>query len=111
MKRSSCASERIGALVLHRVLGGHHDERPRQLVRVPVNRHVPFLHALEEAGLRLRRGAVHLVDEHDVREHRAWPELEAVLALVVDVRAHHVGRQEVGRALDARVLGVDRAAR
>jgi hypothetical protein len=49
------------------------------------------------------------VHEHDVREHRAGPELEAVLALVVDVRADHVRRQQVGRALDAGVLGVDRA--
>ena len=36
------------------------------------------------------------------------PELEAVLALVVDVRADHVGRQQVGGALHARVLRVDR---
>jgi hypothetical protein len=69
---------------------------------------VALLHALEEAGLRLRGGAVHLVDQHDVREHRAGPELEAVLALVVDVRADHVGRQKVGRALDPGVLRVHR---
>ena len=37
------------------------------------------------------------------------PELEAGLALVVDVGADHVGGQQVGGALDARVLGVDRA--
>jgi hypothetical protein len=70
---------------------------------------VALLHALEQARLGLRRGAVHLVHEHDVREHRAGPELEAVLALVVDVRADHVGGQQVGGALDARVLGVQRA--
>ena len=37
------------------------------------------------------------------------PELEPALALVEDVGAHHVGRQQVGGALHARVLGVDRA--
>jgi hypothetical protein len=101
--------QRIGALVFDRVLRGDDDERPRQLVRVPVDRHVPLLHALEQAGLGLRRGPVHLVDEHHVGEHGAGPKLEAVLALVVDIRAHDVGRQKVGGALDARVLGVDRA--
>ncbi len=69
----------------------------------------PLLHALEQARLRLRRRAVDLVDEHDVREDRAGPELEAALALVEDVRADDVGGQEVRRALDARELEVQRA--
>ncbi len=54
------------------------------------------------------RGAVDLVDQHHVREHRPGPELELALALVEDVGADHVGGQQVGGALDARVLGVDR---
>ena len=58
-----------------------------------------LLHALEQAGLRLRRGPVDLVDGHDVGEDRAGPELEPLLALVVDVRADDVGGQQVGRAL------------
>jgi hypothetical protein len=76
---------------------------------VLVDRDVAFLHALEQAGLRLRRRPVDLVDEHDVREHRARPELEAVLALVVDVGADNVRRQQIRGALDARVFGLDRA--
>ena len=39
------------------------------------------------------------------------PELEAALALVEDVGAHDVGGQQVGGALHARVLGLDRARR
>jgi hypothetical protein len=70
---------------------------------------VALLHALEEPGLGLRGGAVDLVDEHHVREHRAGPELEAVLALVEHVRADHVRGKQVGRALHARVLGLDGA--
>ena len=101
--------QRVGALVLDRVLGGEDEERARELVRVDVDRDHPLLHALEQAGLRLRRGAVDLVDDHDVREDRAGPELEALLALVVDVGADDVGGQQVGRALDARELRVDRA--
>ena len=74
-----------------------------------VDRDVALLHALEQARLGLRRAAVDLVDEDDVGEHRPRVELEAALALVEDVGADDVGRQQVGRALDARVLGVDRA--
>ena len=48
------------------------------------------LSSLEEARLCLRRRAVDLVDEHDIREHGAGAELEAVLALVVDVGPDHV---------------------
>ena len=99
----------IGALELDRVLGGEHDERPGQLVRVDVDRDAALLHALEQAGLRLRRGAVDLVDEDDVREDRTRPELEAALALVEDVRADDVGGEQVGRALDARELELQRA--
>jgi hypothetical protein len=68
---------------------------------------VALLHALEQAGLRLRRRAVDLVDQHDVGEDRPGPELEAGLALVVDLRAHDVCRKQIGRALHARELAVD----
>ena len=101
--------QRVGPLVLDGVLGGQHHERARKLMRVRVDCHAALLHALEQTRLRLRRRAVDLVDQHDVREHRARPELEAVLALVVDVRPDHVGRQQIGGALDARKLGVDGA--
>ena len=100
--------QRIRALVLDRVLGREDQERPRQLVRHRVDGDVALLHALEQARLRLRRRAVDLVDEHDVGEDRTRPELEARLTLVVDLGADDVGRQEVGRALHARELAVDR---
>jgi hypothetical protein len=101
--------KRIGALVLGRVLGRKDDERPRQLVLVGVDRDVALLHALEQARLRLRRSPVDLVDEDDVREHRARVKLESRLALVEDVGADDVGRKQVGGALHAGVLGVERA--
>ena len=98
--------QRVGPLVLDGVLRREHDERPRQLVRVDVHRDAPLLHALEEARLRLGRRTVDLVNQHHVREHGPGPELEARLALVEDVRAHHVRGQQIGRALDPRVLGI-----
>ena len=101
--------QRVGALVLHRVLGREDEERPRQLVRRGVDGDLTLLHALQHAGLRLRRRAVDLVDDHDVGEDRTGAELEARLALVVDVRAHDVGGEQVGRALDAGERAVDRA--
>ena len=61
----------IGALELDRVLRRDHHERRRQRVGVPVDRDLALLHRLEQRRLRLRRRAVDLVGEHDVREHRA----------------------------------------
>ena len=95
--------ERERALLLDRVLGREHEERIGQLARDAVDRDLLLRHRLEERRLRLRHRAVDLVDEHDVREDRARPELEVALALVEDRQPGHVGRLQVGRALDARV--------
>ncbi len=103
--------EREDALELDRVLGRQHEERLREHVRLPVDRHLALGHRLEQGRLGLRHRAVDLVDEHDVREQRAAPELEVRELLVVDVHSGHVRRLEVGRALDAREGGVLDAAR
>ena len=68
--------ERIGALVLDRVLRREHDERPRERVGLALDRHLPLLHRLQQRGLRLRRRAVDLVGEQEVREDRPGTELE-----------------------------------
>ena len=75
----------------------------------PVDRDLPLLHALEQPRLGLRRGAVDLVDQDDVGEHRAGVELEAGGSLVEDVGADQVGGQQIGGALHPRVLGLQRA--
>ena len=109
VNRSTWASgQRVRALELDRVLRREHDERARELVRVDVDGDAALLHALEQTGLRLGRRAVDLVDEHDVGEDRARPELEAVLAPVEDVHADDVGGQEVRGALHARELEIER---
>ena len=110
MKRSTCASgsgyvpSYSTGFWVAKTMNGR-----RELVRVHVDGDVALLHALEQARLRLGRRAVDLVHEHDVGEDRPRPELEARLALVVDVGADDVGRQQVGRALHARELAVERA--
>src|SRR4029453_6783742 len=44
--------QRIGALVLDRVLRREDEERRRERVRHAFDRHLPLLHPLEHAGLR-----------------------------------------------------------
>ena len=77
-------------------------------MRDRVDGHVPLLHALEQTGLRLGRRSVDLVDQHQVGEHGPGTELELRLSLIEDVRPDDVGREQVRRALDARVGGIDR---
>ena len=71
-----------GALELDRVLRGEDDERLAQLPRDAVDRDLALRHRLEQRRLRLRHRAVDLVDEDDVREDRAGPELEVPGLLV-----------------------------
>ena len=86
--------------MLDRVLGREHEERPLEPARQALARHLVLLHRLEQRRLRLRRGAVDLVGEEEVREDRPGAELEVGGALVVDRRAGHVGGHQVGRELD-----------
>src|SRR3712207_7617069 len=50
--------QRVGALVLDRVLRRRDDERVGEPARRPLDRHRPLLHRLEQARLRLRRRPV-----------------------------------------------------
>jgi hypothetical protein len=59
-------------------------------------------------GLHLCRRAVDLVGQDDVGEDRPLLHHELPRRLIVDLRAEHVGRQEVGGELDAGEGGVDR---
>ena len=95
-----CLGEREGSLVLDRVLGGEKEERVRQLPRDAVDRDLTLGHRLEQCRLRLRRRPVDLVDEDDVGEDRAGPELEVPRPLVEDGKARHVRWLEIRRALD-----------
>ena len=77
-------------------------------LRPSLDRDLLLGHHLEQRRLRARRGAVDLVGEQDVREHRPRPELEHLLLLVEDRHAEDVGGQQVGRELHAREARADR---
>lgn len=96
--------ERIRSLLVDRVLRREHEERFGERVRLARGRHLLFLHGFEHRGLRLRRRAVDLVGEDDVREDRSLLEDEVAprLALADDLRARDVGGHQIGRVLDAR---------
>lgn len=93
--------QRVGARHVDGVLRGQHGERGRQRQGLPVQRDLPLFHALEQGRLGARVGAVDLVGQHDVGEHRAGAQGERAILGVVDRPAHDIGRHEVGRELDA----------
>src|SRR6185436_19926582 len=94
--------KRVRPLVLDRVLRRDDEKRRLEAVRDSLDRRLALLHRLEQRRLRLRRGAVDLVGEEEVREDRAGPKLEVRVALVPDRRTGDVGRHEIGRELDPR---------
>jgi hypothetical protein len=96
--------QRIGAAQLNRVLGREHAEWARQRIRLTRSRHRVLLHRLEQSALGPRGGAIDLVREQQVAEHRPALKLRTQPArgiLAEDRRAGDVGGQEVGRELDA----------
>ena len=106
--------QRIGAGLLDRILRRQHEERRRQRVRRAGVADRALLHRFEQRRLRLRRRAVDLVGEQQVREHRAALELEVALAGAVvffeDLGADDVARHQVGRELDAAEIERERLA-
>ena len=99
--------QRVGALGLDRVLGRHHEERAGHRVALAADRDLALLHDLEQRGLDLRRGAVDLVGEQEVAEHRAQLGVEVAGRRAVDPGADEVRGDEVGRELDAPERGVE----
>jgi len=98
--------QRVGPLVLHRVLGGDHHEGIGQCAGLTVNRDLALLHGLQQGRLRLGRGTVDLVGQEQVGEDRSGAEGELRAAGVVDERAGDVTWHEVGCELDALGLHV-----
>ena len=96
--------QRVGALLLDRILGRQHEEWSVELVFLAARRHPFFLHRLEQRGLRLRRRPVDLVGQQQVGENRPLLELEAALVglgiLLQQLGARDVRGHQVRRELD-----------
>ena len=78
-------------------------------MRCFTDRDAAFFHRFQQCRLRLRRGAVHFVGQHDVGKDRSRLKLEKLLAHRVflnDVRSGDVGRHEIRRELDTGKLQV-----
>ena len=102
-----CLGQFVRTLLLHGILRGQNGVEWRHGVRGTVDGGLPFLHYLEEGGLRLGRGTVHLVDQHEVGKDRTGVELELLRLHVKHTGAEHVAGHQVGRELHAAELGVD----
>src|SRR3989475_1245805 len=87
--------EWIGAFLLDRVLRRNHEERSVEWERLPFEGGLPFLHRLEQGGLRLRRRAIDLVRQEQMGEDRAAAEDEVARLAIVHVRTGDVRGKEV----------------
>ena len=101
--------QREGADLLLRVLRRDHEERLGQRHGLAVERHLPLLHRLEQRALRLGRGAVDLVGQHELREDRAALEAELAGLAVENRHAEHVRRQQIAGELHALERQAERA--
>src|SRR2546426_105072 len=93
--------ERVRAFVLDRVLGRDHEERRVDADRIAFEGRLSFLHRLEESALRLRRRAVDLVRQEDVREDGAAPQHEVAGLPIEHVRPRDVRGQQIRGELHA----------
>ncbi len=102
-----CLGERIGPLVLDRILGREDEEGLLEAVRGSADRDLMFLHGLEQGRLHLRRRAVDLVRQNDLREERALLDVEVLGLLVEDHGSDQIGGQQVRGELNPRERRAD----
>jgi hypothetical protein len=76
---------------------------------LPFDRDLALLHGLEEARLRPWSGAVNLIRQDHVGLDRARPQLKVARLLVIEEEPGDIGRQQIGRELDATERAVQTA--
>ena len=97
----------IGAFLLERILRRQHEERIGQRIGRFADRDLPFLHRFEQRALHLGRRAIDFVGQDQVGEDRAELRRELAGARIVDQRADQIGRQQIGRELQALEAGLN----
>jgi len=102
--------QRIGAVLLDRVLGGEDEKRGVQRMSLAGHGHAFFLHRFQQSGLGLGRGAVDFISQKNVAEDRAALEFQGAMAVLFnqDLGADDIAGEEVGGELDAAELEVQR---
>jgi hypothetical protein len=100
--------QREGADLVQRVLGGDHEERFGQRLGLALDRHLALFHGLEQRALGLGRGAIDLVGQQHLREHRTGMEHEGGSFAVEHGDTGDVGRQQIIGELDALELQAQR---
>ena len=98
----------IDTFLLDRVLRREDEERLVELEGRSADGHLLFLHRLEQRRLDLRRRAIDLIGEDDVREDRTLLDEKLAGRLIVHLRADDVCRQQIGGELNAAEARVDR---
>ena len=96
--------QRIGALLLNRVLGCQHMEGTRQIVPFTRHCHMIFLHRLQQSRLRTRAGAVDFIGHQKLGEHRPLDKAEfatAIPRILHHLRANNVRWHQIGCELHA----------
>ena len=63
-----------------------------------------LLHRLEQGTLHFGRRTVDLISQNEVGEHRTTLYMEGFIFLRIDLRSHHVGRQQIGCKLYAAIV-------
>jgi hypothetical protein len=104
--------ERIGSLLLQRILRREDEERRAQYVRLSTRGDAAFLHRLQQCGLRLRRRPVDLVGEQKLGENRTAAKFKLVPSVVAgthDRGTDDVRRHKVGRELNSPEIEIERA--
>ncbi|OPZ69920.1 MAG: hypothetical protein BWY82_02196 [Verrucomicrobia bacterium ADurb.Bin474] len=91
----------IGAFLLDRILGRHHQEHVGERKCLISDRDLTFLHPLEERALHFCRGAVDFVSQHKIRENRTLFCDEIDVLRVVDLGSDDVRRQHIRGELNA----------
>ena len=99
--------QRERTFVLDGILGGQDHEGTAEAPRHPLHGDLALAHALQQGRLGARRGAVDFVGQEDLREGRAFNELELPGGLVEDRHARNVAGQEVGGALQPAEIDVE----
>src|SRR6202022_651272 len=102
--------QRIGPLVLDRVLRGEHHEGVGQRILLTLEADTVLLHRFQQRGLHFCRSAIDLVGQQDVGEDRALADAERARLQVVDRRSDDVRRHQVGRELDPTVVQREQAS-